>query len=336
MNNFLELVEDIGILPQVVLDNVADAVPLGEALVKGCIPMAKVSFRTEAAADIIEAMANNVPDLIVGAGTIHSVEEAKLAVSKGAKFIVTSGIQEDVVKWCTENNVVIIPGCVTPSDIELALRYDLKVVNFFPAEIFGGVKAIKALYGPYYNVKFLASGGIDESNLIEYLDQPNVAAVAGDFVLSQEAIANKDWEAISAQCIYFVHKVLGLSIGHVGINRDNLDAAWALTNELTDLFSIGVCEGESFMFVGDNLFEILKTPFHGDNGHIAINTNYIERAMKFFARRGIEYREETMAYDANGRLKVVYMTREMGGFAFHLRQNDKFKDQRVYLHNKYQ
>lgn len=322
MSNFLELVEDIGILPLVVLEDVADAVPLGEALVKGGIPIAEVTFRTDAAADVIEAMHKNVPELIVGAGTIHTVEQAKLAVEKGAEFIVTPGIVEEVVKWCTDNNITIVPGCITPSDIELAMKYDLGVVKFFPAEIYGGVKTLKALGGPFPKMKYLPSGGITDDLILDYLDLPTVAAVGGSFVLPKNLLSNKEWDKISDLCTHYIHKVLGLEIGHVGINTQNEDEAWSVANNLTDLFSVKTEEGPGNIFVGNNLIEVIKEPYYGTNGHIALNTNYINRAYKFFERRGVEYREDTKSFDKNGNIKVIYMTGEIGGFAFHLCQKD--------------
>ena len=141
----IQKIFDIGLVPLIVLDDVEDAVPLGKALVAGGIPVAEVTFRTDAGGAVIEKMAQEVPEILVGAGTVHDVEHAKEAVEKGAKFIVTPGFNLDVVKWCVDNNIDVIPGTVAPSDIEAAMNLGLSVCKFFPAEAYGGVKTLKAL-----------------------------------------------------------------------------------------------------------------------------------------------------------------------------------------------
>lgn len=319
MSKFLSLVEDIGLLPLVVLENAEDAIPLGKALVDGGIPIAEVTFRTDAAAEVIKQMADNVPGLIVGAGTVHSVEQAQEAVKNGAEFIVTPGIEEDVVRWCNDNNIPIVPGCVSPSDIELALKLGLKTVKFFPAEAYGGIKTLKALYGPYRDVKFVPTGGINDNNLNEYLQQKNVAAVGGSFVLPNDLVANKQWDDIAALCKSYVHKVLGFEIGHIGMNSTDETEANTVANQLATLFDAPVNNGNSSIFVSE-LFEIMKSPYYGTHGHIAIDTVDMVRAVKFFERSNVEFIEDTKKYDDNNNLIVVYLKEEIGGFAFHLRK----------------
>ena len=194
---FSEKVFETGIVPVVVLNNVEDAVPLAGALLKGGIGFMEITFRTECAAECISVISKEVPDMIVGAGTVLNVEQAKLAVDCGAKFIVSPGLDEATVKWAIENDIPVIPGAVTPTEIMKAISLGLKVVKFFPADVYGGIKAIKALSAPFGQVKFLPTGGVSEANLNEFAANKSVIAVGGSWVCKKDDIINHDWEKIT-------------------------------------------------------------------------------------------------------------------------------------------
>ncbi|MBE7071305.1 MAG: bifunctional 4-hydroxy-2-oxoglutarate aldolase/2-dehydro-3-deoxy-phosphogluconate aldolase [Ruminococcaceae bacterium] len=194
---FSEKVFETGIVPVVVLNNVEDAVPLAGALLKGGIDFMEITFRTECAAECISVISKEVPDMIVGAGTVLNVEQAKLAVDCGAKFIVSPGLDEATVKWAIENDIPVIPGTVTPTEIMKAISLGLKVVKFFPADVYGGIKAIKALSAPFGQVKFLPTGGVSEANLNEFAANKSVIAVGGSWVCKKDDIINHDWEKIT-------------------------------------------------------------------------------------------------------------------------------------------
>ena len=194
---FSEKVFETGIVPVVVLNNVEDAVPLAGALLKGGIDFMEITFRTECAAECISVISKEVPDMTVGAGTVLNVEQAKLAVDCGAKFIVSPGLDETTVKWAIENDIPVIPGTVTPTEIMKAIRLGLKVVKFFPADVYGGIKAIKALSAPFGQVKFLPTGGVSEANLNEFAANKSVIAVGGSWVCKKDDIINHDWEKIT-------------------------------------------------------------------------------------------------------------------------------------------
>ena len=194
---FSEKVFETGIVPVVVLNNVEDAVPLAGALLKGGIDFMEITFRTECAAECISVISKEVPDMTVGAGTVLNVEQAKLAVDCGAKFIVSPGLDEATVKWAIENDIPVIPGTVTPTEIMKAISLGLKVVKFFPADVYGGIKAIKALSAPFGQVKFLPTGGISEANLNEFAANKSVIAVGGSWVCKKDDIINHDWEKIT-------------------------------------------------------------------------------------------------------------------------------------------
>ena len=195
---FQDKVFETGIVPVVVLNKVEDAVPLAAALLKGKINFMEITFRTECAAECISVISREVPDMIVGAGTVINVEQAKKAVESGAKFIVSPGLDEETVRWAQDNDIPIIPGAVTPTEIMKALNMGLKVIKFFPADVFGGIKAIKALSAPFGKVKFLPTGGVSEANLKEFIENKSVVAVGGSWVCKKDDIANHDWDKITA------------------------------------------------------------------------------------------------------------------------------------------
>lgn len=195
---FSERVFNTGIVPVVVLNNVEDAVPLANALLKGGIDFMEITFRTECAAECIAKISKEVPEVVVGAGTVLNVEQEKLAVENGAKFIVSPGLDEETVTWAIGNNIPVIPGCVTPTEIMKAISLGLKVVKFFPADVYGGIKAIKALSAPFGQIKFLPTGGVSEANLKDFIENKSVAAIGGSWVCKKDDIANHDWDKITS------------------------------------------------------------------------------------------------------------------------------------------
>jgi 2-dehydro-3-deoxyphosphogluconate aldolase/(4S)-4-hydroxy-2-oxoglutarate aldolase len=196
MNDVLNRIGDLRIVPVVAIDDAADAAALGDALAAGGLPIAEITFRTDAAEQSIRALAGR-PDLLVGAGTVLNVETAKRAVDAGAKFIVSPGFNPKVVRWCVENNVPITPGTATPTDIEQALDHGLTVVKFFPAEAVGGLKTLKAVAAPYGMMRFVPTGGIGPDNLADYLAFPRVLACGGSWMVTKELIAGKQFARIT-------------------------------------------------------------------------------------------------------------------------------------------
>ena len=189
------------VVPVVVLDKVEDAIPTAKALAAGGVDTMEITFRTACAPEAIKAVADNCPDVLVGAGTIVNVEQAKLAVEMGAKFIVSPGFSEKVVAWCVENNIPVAPGCVTPTEIMAALEYGLKMVKFFPANVYGGLNAMKNLSAPFVGLKFLPTGGVNTANIKEYVDAPFIHAVGGSWVCPKTEISAGNWEKITQLCL---------------------------------------------------------------------------------------------------------------------------------------
>lgn len=200
MMNVLDRLKQSGVVPVVVLDDAKDALPIAKALLAGDVDVMEITFRTAAAADSIKAVAENCPDMLVGAGTVVTLDQCKQALECGAKFIVAPGFDPEVVAWCVERNVPITPGCVTPTEIMAARKLGLNVVKFFPAGVYGGLKAMKALSAPFGGIKFIPTGGVDAKNLKEYLEAPFVHAVGGSWLCPKKEIAAGNFDVVTALC----------------------------------------------------------------------------------------------------------------------------------------
>ena len=196
MHEILEKIREIGIVPVVALKDAKDALPLAKALQQGGLPCAEITFRTEAAAESIRLIARECPKMLVGAGTVLTVEQADQAVEAGAKFMVSPGFNPRVVKHCLERGILITPGCSTPTDIEQALENGLEVVKFFPAEPAGGLRMLRALAAPYGRVQFMPTGGIGPANVGEYLRYKRVLACGGSWMAKAELIKAGAFEEI--------------------------------------------------------------------------------------------------------------------------------------------
>ena len=196
MTEMYEKLGQLKLIPVVVMEDAADAVPLGQALLDGGLPCAEVTFRTAAAPRAISALAE-LGGLLVGAGTVLTVDQAKQAVDSGARFIVTPGFNPKVVGYCVDNGIPVTPGVCTPSGIEAAMGFGLNVVKFFPAEAFGGLKTLKAISGPYGMMKFIPTGGIIAANFAEYLAFEKVLACGGSWIVKKDLIAAGNFAEIT-------------------------------------------------------------------------------------------------------------------------------------------
>ena len=196
MNEVLEKIQEIGIVPVVVLDDAKDAAPLAKALCEGGLPCAEVTFRTAAAEESIRIMSEQFPEMLVGAGTVLTTEQVDRAVAAGAKFIVSPGMNPRIVKYCVEKGILITPGCANPSDIEQALENGLDVVKFFPAEPAGGLKMIKAMAAPDVGVKFMPTGGLNQNNVKDYLAYDRILACGGSWMVKGDMVAAGEFDKI--------------------------------------------------------------------------------------------------------------------------------------------
>lgn len=196
MNQIYERMKEIRIIPVVKIESPEDALPLAEALCKGGLPSAEITFRTDAAEESIRRIASAMPDMLVGAGTVLTTEQADRAVEAGARFIVSPGLNPKVVQHCIDIGVPVIPGCATPSDVERAIELGLSVVKFFPAEAAGGLKMIQAMAAPYHQVMFMPTGGINEKNVKSYLSFSKILACGGSWMVSADLLKEKNFAEI--------------------------------------------------------------------------------------------------------------------------------------------
>lgn len=319
MNKLLNEISNIGIVPVVVLDESSHALSLAKALYAGGLECAEVTFRTAAAEESIKIISKKMPEMLVGAGTVLTVEQVDRAIAAGAKFIVSPGLNREIVKYCVDKNITIIPGCTTPSDIEIALSLGLEVVKFFPAEAAGGINMIKAISAPYTSIKFMPTGGINIKNLNTYLSFNKVIACGGSWMVSKELLKSNNYEAVTKLAKEALCAMLGFEVQHVGINMPDAAGANKAASAFESLFGFTKQERSGSFFAGSDI-EIMKQQFLGKNGHIAVSTNNAARAVYYLRRAGVVFNEGTASYDEAGNLRIIYIKEEIGNFAVHLLQ----------------
>jgi len=318
MNKTLEKIGELGIVPVVKIEKAEDALSLGRALIDGDLPIAEITFRTSAAEESIKTLTRELPNLLVGAGTVLTVEQAKKAVSAGAQFIVSPGFNPKVVDYCIENSIPITPGINNPTQIEMALERGIEVVKFFPAEASGGLPLLESMSAPYTGIKFIPTGGINLNNLTSYLSNQKVHACGGSWMVKDNLISSGNFSEITRLTREAVAIMLGFEFAHLGINEEDQDKALNSANLLSYLFYLPIKEGTSSVFAGP-AFEVIKNKYLGKDGHIAIATNDIYRTITYLKMKGISILPET-AKEKEGKLKAVYLDQEVSGFAIHLLQ----------------
>ncbi len=320
MNDMMKELYSIGLIPVIKIENADDAVPLAKALIDGGLPAAEITFRTACAAEAIKNITETYPEMLVGAGTVLTCEQVDAAIAAGSKFLVSPGLNPKVTAYALSKGIPMLPGCSNPSDIEAALELGLKTVKFFPAEAAGGLKMLKAMAAPYGQLTFMPTGGINADNLLDYLKFNKIVACGGSFMVADQLVKEKKWDEITALTKDAVKKMLGLEFIHMGINNDNKEEAEKGVKLFNMMFGMPIKETSKSYFAGD-AFEFMMNKGPGKCGHIAIRTNFVDRAMAYFKRMGFEFDESTVTYDdKTGKPKFVYFKDEVCGFAIHLLQ----------------
>ncbi|MFH2113324.1 MAG: bifunctional 4-hydroxy-2-oxoglutarate aldolase/2-dehydro-3-deoxy-phosphogluconate aldolase [Spirochaetota bacterium] len=200
MNEIFQTISHLGVVPVIKLEDPDSAVQLGKALIDGKLPVAELTFRTASAAESIKRLRRELPGLLVGAGTVLTLAQAEAAVEAGAQFAVTPGFNPRIVEYFLGKGIPVIPGVNSPTQVEMGLEHGLQLLKFFPAEASGGTRMLKALYGPYTDVRFVPTGGIDAGNLADYLRLPNVAACGGSWMVKEDYIKQGRFTDIAAAC----------------------------------------------------------------------------------------------------------------------------------------
>ena len=292
---------------------------MARALVKGGLSAAEVTFRTAAAEEAIRRIVAEVPDMLVGAGTVLTKELADRAIAAGSQFIVSPGFNPEITRYVLDKGVVMMPGTATPGEMEQAMSMGLDVVKFFPAEQNGGVAKQKALAGPYTNLRWMPTGGVNTKNMMDYLGFDRIIACGGTWMVKKELIEGEQWDEITRICKEVVKTMLGFSLAHVGINCADEAQAEQTAKALCAIFGFEYKAGNSSDFAGSAV-ECNKAPGRGAHGHIAIRTNNVDRAIYHLGLQGVKFDESSRKTDAKGRTKAIYLQEELGGFALHLVQ----------------
>ena len=319
MNDVIQKIYDIGIVPVIAIDDADKAVPLAKALVKGGLPAAEVTFRTAAAEEAIKRIVAEVPEMLVGAGTVLTKEQADRAIAAGVKFIVSPGFNPEITKYVIDKGMLMMPGTATPGEMEQAMSMGLDVVKFFPAEQNGGVAKLKAVAGPYTNLRWMPTGGVNAKNLLDYLSFNKIIACGGTWMVKKDLIEAENWDEIERLTREAVNTMLGFEVKHIGINTENEEEAMKVATLLGGLLNMKVAPGNSSIFVGNKEFEIMKKPGRGTNGHIAIACNNVDRAIYHLSQRGVKFDLDSKNVK-NGKTIACYFADEIAGFAMHLVQ----------------
>lgn len=316
MNNVMEQIHLNALVPVIVLESANQAVPLAGAILRGGLNVAEVTFRTACAAEAIANMTAAYPDMLVGAGTVLTVADARRAVEAGAKFIVSPGFDADVVAWCQQAGVPVIPGITTATEVQRALAMGLDTVKLYPANLLGA-GYVKALSDVYPNLKIMTTGGIGLDNMQEYFQNTAVTAVGGSWLCPKNLIREGQFEKIEEIIRNSINRLFEFKLLHIGLNSQDAQQAQEFGSAFATMFNLPLIELPGAYFAG-TMMEIVKKPFLGAHGHIAISTRYMDRAMAYFERRGYSFRP---AEGERKDLVAVYFQQEVGGFAIHLRKS---------------
>lgn len=319
MDQILERIRNIGIVPVIAIDDAAQAVPLARALVAGGLPVAEVTFRTAAAEEAMKAITREVPEMLLGAGTVLTHDQVDRALAAGAKFIVSPGFNPDTVKYTLSKGALMLPGTATPGEMEQAMALGLEVVKFFPAEQNGGIEKLKAVAGPYKNLKWMPTGGVSAKNLLDYLSFNQIVACGGTWMVKKDLIDAGNWAEVTRLTQEAVRTMLGFTVHHIGLNCENEAAAEKAAKTFCTLFGFTYKAGNSSDFAMPSI-ECTKSPYLGLHGHIAIGVNSVDRAIFHLGLQGVSFNETTRKTDDKGNTKAIYLTDEVAGFALHLVQ----------------
>lgn len=309
----------VGIIPVVRIVEESSAIQIARSLLEGGLACAEVTFRTPQASRAMRIISEQVPNLLLGAGTITSCDQIDLAMSAGAKFGVSPGLNPKVLRYARDVGFAFFPGVSSASEIEAALELGYSTLKFFPAEQVGGADILKAFSGPFQQVKFIPTGGITLQNMNRYLALGNVLACGGSWMIPPEMIQSGNSGGIRELVRQTVHTMLDFQIAHVCINADNSQESAMQAKELLKLLGLEYRNGDISDFAGGAV-EFVKGRASGRCGHIALSTSSIQRARFYLESRGYSFDETSVCTDESGNPRAIYLNQEFLGFSIHLQQ----------------
>ena len=308
-----ERIRNTGIIPIVTVKNEESALMIANGLNDGGLSCAEFTFRTDAAEAAILSVTKQLPNMLIGAGTVLTPEQVDRAIDAGAKFMVSPGINADIVEYCMKKNVPIFPGVSTASDIDLASRLGLEVVKFFPSETTGGLPNIKALAAPFPKMMFIPTGGINIKNLANYLSFNKVFACGGSWMTGSDM----SYDDVKESARKAIEVMLGFEFAHIGINEKTDEEADTLAKLFCNAFSLEYIMKVPSIFAGTPI-EVMKHGGLGRNGHLGFSTNDVERAIFHLEARGFTFDAKTARINENNHRTFIYFSEEFGGFAVHI------------------
>ena len=311
-NDIIRKLELAGITPLLKIDDPKDALPLMGALTAADINAVEITFRTSAAKEVLRLISSKCTNMLVGAGTVISVDQVNEAARAGAKYIVTPSFNPKVVDRCIEIGIPVFPGCSNPTDIEQAYEKGLRVVKFFPAELLGGVEMLKALSGPYPFMKFIPTGGINADNLDSYLSFNKVLCCGGTYIVDENLLKQKKYQEITRIARESVNRMLDIKLDHVAINTD-VPTGTALLKTFSKL------SGENYNPAQNNYsgIEVVRENHNGNLGHIAFSSPNLERCIHYLAFRGFTVDSSTIVKE-NGKIMKLHLAGDNAGFTIQL------------------
>ena len=316
MSDMFKTIYELGIIPVVAIDDADKAVPLAKALRDGGLPAAEITFRTAAAEESIRRITEECPDVLVGAGTVLTKEQADRAVAAGAKFIVTPGFNPEMVKYIQSLGIPMMPGAATPGEMEQAMSLGLTNIKFFPAEANGGVAKLKALAGPYQAAKWMPTGGVNAKNLNDYLSFNRIIACGGTWLATSADIAKGDWDGITAKCKEAVKTMLGFRLHSVCVYGNN-ESAEKDAKFLCNLFGFEYKETECGVSADGAV--CFSKEESSAKGCIVISTLNGNRAMAYVQRMGVEV-DPDIWYDEKGNVSCFGLKDTVAGFEICIEQ----------------
>jgi 2-dehydro-3-deoxyphosphogluconate aldolase/(4S)-4-hydroxy-2-oxoglutarate aldolase len=316
-----ETLFQLGIIPVVTIENPEDGPRTAKALIEGGLPLMEVTLRTKHALNALEKIASETPEIILGAGTINSVADAKSSLQAGAQFLVSPGFNPSVAEYCLANNIPLFPGVITPSEIEIAIGYGFTTLKLFPAEAAGGLNWLKAISAPYPELRFIPTGGINLNNLNQYLAHPSVLACGGSWLAEKSLISTQKYDEITARTKKATANMLGFKLQHTGIHFKEYQDAYQASQKFMHLINGDqIAIGNSIMV--DGMVEFMSGNRFAEKGHVALGTNSIPRAERYFSeQKNIQVLDGSSILDENNEKVAVYLDIQFEGFGVHLVKN---------------